>query len=61
MEGSRLMPFHDPVGRKVEPGNRVWLAARRYAPYEAFRERPSDDPDVDVYSPLPHEKGGPSE
>ena len=55
------MKLCDAAGRPVEEGRQIWIAAARHAPYEAFRERPDDDPDVDVRSPLPHEKGGPVE
>ncbi len=54
------MTLYDAAGRTVEAGSRIWIAAARHAPYEAFRERPDNDPDVDVHSPLAHEKGGPS-
>lgn len=50
------MKLYDAAGRPVEEGRQIWIAAARHAPYEAFRERPDDDPDVDVHSPLPHEK-----
>ena len=55
------MKLYDAVGRPVEAGNRIWISAARHAPYEAFRERPRDDPDVDVRSPLAIEDGGPVE
>ena len=60
MEDSRLMPLYDAAGRKVEPGDRVWLTTRRYEPYVAFRERPDDDPDVDLTSMVAEEsrRGG---
>ena len=55
------MRLHDAAGRPVEEGNRIWISTARHAPYEAFRERPHDDPDVDVHSPLAVEDGGPTE
>ena len=54
MEGARLMPLYDPAGRKLEPGNRVWITTRRYEPYTAFRER-TDGPDVDLTSMVAEE------
>ncbi len=53
------MKLYDTAGRPVEEGNQIWIAKARYEPYVVFRERPDEDPDVDVHSPLAHEKGGP--
>ena len=54
------MLLYDPAGRKLEPGNRVWLTTQRYDPYVAFRERPDEDPDVDLASMVAEEsrRGG---
>lgn len=53
------MKLYDAKGRLVEEGNRIRIAATRYEPYVAFRERPDDDPDLDPTSPLAVEFGAP--